>query len=119
MYSAQLLDHFEHPRNAGEVADANAKAEITNPVCGDVVQLSARVVAGSIEAIAFRAKGCVAAMACASAVTELASGRAMTTAHMLSPEDVERAVGGLSEASHHASALAIDALQALLGGVPK
>jgi nitrogen fixation protein NifU and related proteins len=49
MYSAKLLDHFEHPRNPGEVEAANAIAEVSNPVCGDVVRFSARVVAGRIE----------------------------------------------------------------------
>ena len=116
MYSPQLLEHFEHPRNVGDIADANAKVEISNPVCGDVVQLSARVVAGRIEAIAFRAKGCVAAMACASAVTELVSGREVAAARSVSRDDVERAVGGLPEASQHASALAVDAVRALLNG---
>jgi nitrogen fixation NifU-like protein len=117
MYSPQLLDHFEHPRNAGEVANANARVEVSNPVCGDVLQLSARVSAGRIEAIAFRAKGCVAAMACASAVTELVSGCDVAAARTLGRDDVEHAVGGLPEASLHASALALDALAALLKGL--
>ena len=115
MYSAELLDHFEHPRNAGEVAGANATAEINNPACGDVVRFTARIVEGRVAAIGFRAKGCVPAMACASALTELALGRDAGELRGLSRADVERAVGGLPEASGHASALAIDALWALLG----
>src|SRR3974390_1828300 len=95
MYSAELLDHFEHPRHAGEVADANAIAEISNPVCGDVVRLTARIVEGRVAAIAFRAKGCVPAMACASVLTELAVGRDIGELRALSRAEVGRKGGGL------------------------
>jgi len=114
MYSAKLLDHFEHPRNAGDVEKANAIAEVSNPVCGDVVRLSARVVAGRIEEIRFRAKGCVPAMACASALTELVSGRSADSTVGLLQREVEAAVDGLPEASSHASQLAVEALRRLL-----
>jgi nitrogen fixation protein NifU and related proteins len=117
MYSAKLLDHFEHPRNAGDVEQANAVAEVSNPVCGDVVRFSARVAEGRIVEIRFRAKGCVPAMACASALTELISGRELSAARRLSREDVELAVEGLPEASGHASQLAVEALGKLLDQV--
>jgi nitrogen fixation protein NifU and related proteins len=117
MYSPQVLDHFEHPRNTGTVADADASARIENPACGDVLELTVRVVEGRIAEIRFRAKGCVAAMACASAVTELASGKTVAEARKLRREDVLGAVGGLPAASSHASHLAIDALAAVLKGI--
>ena len=63
LYSPQLLDHFEHPRNAGELEDADLRVRVENPACGDVLELSAQTRAASIEAIRFRAKGCVPAMA--------------------------------------------------------
>src|SRR5277367_560258 len=115
MYSPQVLDHFEHPRNAGTVADADATARIENPACGDVLELTVRILEGRIVEIRFRAKGCVAAMACASAVTELVRGKAVLDVGKLSREDVLGAVGGLPTASFHASHLAIDALRAVLG----
>ena len=115
MYSPQVLDHFEHPRNAGAVADANASARIENPACGDVLELTARVADGRIAEIGFKAKGCVAAMACGSAVTELVRGKSVEEARKLSREELLAAVGGLPEASQHASHLAIDALKAMLG----
>lgn len=115
MYSAQVLDHFEHPRNAGTVADADASARIENPACGDVLELTAKVVEGRIAEIRFRAKGCVAAMACASALTELAQGRTLEEARRLTREELVRAVGGLPEASGHAGHLAMDALGAVVG----
>jgi nitrogen fixation protein NifU and related proteins len=110
MYSPELLDHFEHPRNAGEIADPDASAQVQNPGCGDVLKLTVRVTDGRISEIRFRAKGCVPAMACGSAVTELAKGRAVEEARALRPQDVADAVGGLPETSSHASHLAVDAL---------
>lgn len=118
MYSPQVLDHFEHPRNAGTVADADATARIENPACGDVLELTAKIAEGRIAEIRFRAKGCVAAMACGSAVTELVNGRTVVEAKKLSRDDLVRAVGGLPAASSHASHLAMDALAAVLGKIP-
>jgi len=114
MYSAQVLEHFEHPRNAGTVPDADASACLENPACGDVLELSMKISGGWIEEIRFRAKGCVAAVACGSALTELARGKSVEDAAKLSREDLVRAVGGLPNASEHASHLAMDALKAVL-----
>jgi nitrogen fixation NifU-like protein len=118
MYSPQLLDHFEHPRNAGTIADADASARIENPACGDILELTLKIADGQITQICFRARGCVAAMACGSALTELATGKSLADARKLSREDVARAVGGLPQASSHAAHLAIDALNAALDQHP-
>jgi len=114
MYSAKLLEHFEHPRNAGELPDANATARLENPVCGDVLQLWLRVQEARIEAASFKAKGCVPAMACASALAELLANMSIADARSLSAEHLEVAVGGLPAASKHAAALAVDCLRAAL-----
>jgi nitrogen fixation NifU-like protein len=114
MYSPQLLDHFQNPRNAGEILDADAAVQLENPACGDVLKLTIRVGNGRIADIRFLAKGCVPAMACGSALTELVKGRTVTEAKSLRREDVVEAVGGLPEASTHASYLAIDAITAAL-----
>ena len=114
MYSAELLDHFEHPRNSGEVTDATARRRLENPACGDVLELTAKVTDDRITDIRFRAKGCVPAMACASALTEIARGKSIKDASAISKEDVVLAVGGLPAASGHAAQLAVDALRALL-----
>ncbi|MGO9324064.1 MAG: iron-sulfur cluster assembly scaffold protein [Terracidiphilus sp.] len=119
MYSSQVLDHFEHPRNAGAVADADASARIENPACGDVLELTVKIAEGRIAEIRFRAKGCVAAMACGSAVTELVSGKTVAEASGLSRDELVRAVGGLPAASSHASHLAMDTLAAVLGKLAK
>ena len=114
MYSPQLLDHFQNPRNAGDLSDADATVEIENPVCGDVIRLSVRFDAGRIAQIRFKAKGCVPAMACGSALTEMVLGKTAEEAGRLTREDLVRAVGGLPQASSHAAQLALDALSAVL-----
>ena len=114
MYSPQLLDHFEHPRNAGVVGEPDAQAKIENPACGDVLKLTIKIEGGRIEEIRFQAKGCVASMACASALTELVRGKTVEEARALRREEVVHAVGGLPAASIHASHLAVDALEAVL-----
>jgi len=114
MYSAQLLDHFQNPRNAGEIADADAVAEIENPACGDILRLSLKVSADRITQAQFKAKGCVAAIACGSALTDLVMGKTIEEARSLRRDDVSAAVGGLPHASTHAAQLALDALSAAL-----
>jgi len=117
MYSAQLLDHFEHPRNVGDLADADAVVEISNPVCGDVIRLGLKIQADRIDQIRFKAKGCVPALACGSALTELALGKTAVDARKLNRDDLITAVGGLPQASTHAAQLAVDALSAALNQI--
>ena len=114
MYSPKVLDHFEHPRNAGLLKDPDATAQVENPVCGDVLKLTVRISQDRIVEIKFLAKGCVPSMACASAITEFLQGKTLTEAAALRREDLVLKLGGLPEASTHASHLAIDALAALL-----
>lgn len=115
MYSPQLLDHFEHPRNAGEVSNPDVTVQIENPACGDILKLTLRIAHGRITEIRFRAKGCVPAMACGSLLTELVQGKTLDEASKLRREELVQAIGGLPEASGHASHLAMDALTAALG----
>ena len=119
MYSSQLLEHFEHPRNAGVVDAPDASVRMENPACGDVLQLTVKADEGRIEEIRFRAKGCVASMACASALTELALGKPLAEVRKLTRDELVRAVGGLPAASEHASHLAMDALRAVLDKLRK
>lgn len=114
MYSAQLLDHFQNPRNAGEVADADATIELENPACGDILRLTVKISAGRIAQAQFKAKGCVASIACGSALTELILGKTLNEARSVQREEIVRAVGGLPQGSTHAAQLALDALAAAL-----
>jgi nitrogen fixation NifU-like protein len=117
MYSAQLLEHFQNPRNVGEIRDADAIAELENPACGDLLRLTLKSSAGRITHAQFKAKGCVAAIACGSALTELVVGKTFGEASSLRRGDVVSAVGGLPQASTHAAQLAVDALSLALSRV--
>jgi nitrogen fixation protein NifU and related proteins len=114
MYSSQVLDHFQHPRNAGQVVNPASSVQVDNPACGDVLKLTLRVVDHRIEEIRFLAQGCVPTMACASLLTELVQGRTISEARQFRREELVIAIGGLPRASLHASHLAIDALNAAL-----
>ena len=117
-YSPQLLDHFEHPRNVGEIEAADAVAEVENPACGDIMQLSLKLEDGRIVQARFRTRGCVPSIACGSALTEMLQGKSSAEARALRREELVAAVGGLGNASQHASHLAMDALAAALSQLP-
>ena len=114
MYSKELLNHFQNPRNAGELPSPTATAQVENPACGDVLQLSLRLENAKIAAARFGAKGCVAAIACGSLLTEMLQGLTLQQASELKKEDVIARLGGLPPESMHASHLAMDALSAVL-----
>ena len=116
VYSPQVLDHFEHPRNTGLVENADVSVQVENPVCGDVLRLTARIEDCRIVEIKFLAKGCVPAMACASALTELVKGKTLGEAQTITREQLTAEVGRLPQASSHAAQLAIDSLTKMLRG---
>jgi nitrogen fixation NifU-like protein len=114
MYSREVLDHFEHPRNPGVVSDPDATVQIENPACGDTLKLTVKISGAQIAEIRFLAKGCVASIACGSALTELVHGRTVAQARALQKDELLNAVGGLPPASMHTVHLALDALKAVL-----
>jgi len=114
MYSEAVLDHFQNPRNAGTLDAATATVSVENPVCGDILELSARVEAGRIAEARFRTRGCVTALACSSLLTELLRGKTPSEASSISSEQISQALGGLPPATLHGAQLARDAVQALL-----
>ena len=117
-YSPQVLEHFERPRNVGEVEGADACAEVENPACGDIMRLSLKLAGGRIAEARFRTKGCVPSIACGSALTEMLLGKSVAEARTLRREELVAAVGGLAPESQHASHLAMDALAAVLLRLP-
>ena len=122
VYSPELLDHFQNPRNAGKVEAPDATAQLENPACGDILELSLKLEKTKLKGrriadIRFRAKGCVPAIACGSAITDLVKGKNVDEARHVSREELVRKVGGLPQASAHASHLAMDTLAALLGNL--
>lgn len=114
MYSPIFKDHLTNPRNVGELADANASAEETNPVCGDRLRLYLRVSDGRVEAAQFLAYGCPPTLACGSALTEMLQGCSLADARKLTRKELVEAIGGLPSRKLHAAALAIEALKSAL-----
>jgi nitrogen fixation NifU-like protein len=113
MFNETLLDHFKNPRNAGDLPGASATVEVSNPVCGDVLRLSARVEAGRIAEARFKTQGCVAAIAASSVLTELLRGKSARELTSITPEEISAALGGLPPATFHAAQLCEDAVKAL------
>jgi nitrogen fixation protein NifU and related proteins len=114
VYSAQFKDHLAHPRNAGELPDANAIADEKNPVCGDRLRLSLRVENNRIEAARYLAYGCPPTLVCGSVLTELIIGKTTEEAMQITRADLLNAIGGLPSRKHHAASLAIETLHSAL-----
>ena len=113
MYSEAVLDHFQNPRNVGTLDTATATISVENPVCGDILELSARIDSGRIAEARFRTRGCVTAMACSSLLTELMCGKTPAEIRDITPEQISEKLGGLPPATFHAAQLARDAVQAI------
>jgi nitrogen fixation NifU-like protein len=114
-FSPQLLDHFRNPRNSGELANATHRVEVTNPVCGDVLRLAARIEGGRILEAKFLCRGCTTAIACASWLADFLEGKSLDEARAINSSAVADALGSLPEETRHGATLAADALKALLG----
>ena len=114
MYTNQVAEHIANPRNVGELPDANAQASVTNPVCGDVLQLMLKIVDGRIAEVRFKTFGCEAAIAASSLLTEMIKGKSLTDAYDITPDRITTALGGLPRVKLHASALADEALKEAL-----
>jgi NifU-like protein involved in Fe-S cluster formation len=113
MLHSRLIDHFKNPRNVGELAAPARVVEASNPVCGDLLRLSARFEDGRVVEAAFRTRGCTASIAAGSALTELILGKTLAELKLLRAADVEAGVGELSNESKHASVLCLDAVRKL------
>ncbi len=116
-YSETFKDHLANPRNAGELIDANAIAEETNPVCGDRLRLSLRIMNGRIDACRFLAYGCPPTLVCGSALAEMLEGLRVEEAAQLTRQNIIDAIGSLSSRKQHAAALAIETLNSALAKV--
>jgi nitrogen fixation NifU-like protein len=116
--SPALIEHFRNPRNVGELAAPAITIEVSNPICGDILRLSAVIEGGRVAESRFKVRGCTASIAAGSALTELLAGRDKANLKSLQASDVEQAVGGLSNESKHAAVLCIDAVRALLAQFP-
>lgn len=115
MYSEKVLDHFQNPRNVGELEDANGVGMVGNPKCGDIMQMFLKINdEGVIEDVRFKTFGCGAAVATSSMATELIKGKTIEEARKLSNSAVVEALEGLPPQKIHCSVLAEEAVQAAL-----
>ncbi|MGI8424291.1 MAG: iron-sulfur cluster assembly scaffold protein [Chloroflexota bacterium] len=113
-YSPTVLDHFQRPRNLGDLDQPDAVAEVENPACGDRTRLAIKLADGKISQARFRTEGCPAAIAASSMTTELIVGRTLDQAASLRDTDVARALGGLPRNKLHCSVLAEDVIRAVI-----
>jgi nitrogen fixation NifU-like protein len=113
-YSQKLLDYFQNPRCVGEIPNASGVAEVSNPVCGDVMKLWVVIENGRIADAKFKAQGCSAAIATSSYATEMLIGRQIEEARKITKEQIADALGGLPASKIHCSVLAVDAIREAL-----
>jgi nitrogen fixation NifU-like protein len=119
MYSQKLLDYFQNPRCVGEIPEADAVAEVSNPVCGDVMKLWVKLENGRIRDAKFKAQGCSAAIATSSYATEMLVGMDVERARRITKEEIAEGLGGLPASKIHCSVLASDAIREALGNPNK
>lgn len=112
LYSEKVMDHFLHPRNVGEIEDADGIGEVGNAVCGDIMKMYIKVVDGIIVDVKFKTFGCGSAIATSSMATELIKGKSIEEALTLSNKAVVEALDGLPAHKVHCSVLAEEAVKA-------
>lgn len=115
LYSEKVMDHFEHPRNVGEIMDADAVGQVGNPKCGDIMKMYLKIEDGVIVDAKFKTFGCGSAIATSSMATELIRGKRVEEALSLTNAAVAEALDGLPAYKMHCSVLAEEAIKAALG----
>lgn len=113
-YSDKVMDHFNNPRNVGEIPDASGVGTVGNPVCGDVMKMYLKIENDIVVDAKFKTFGCGAAIATSSMVTEMIKGKTIEEALLVSNRSVAEALGGLPPVKMHCSVLAEEALRSAL-----
>lgn len=111
LYSPLVMDHFEHPRNAGEMESPDGEATKANPVCGDRMRVMIRVEDGRIAEVRWQTRGCPPAIATSSFASEMVAGWTLEEVDALTREAIAEGIGGLPKDKVHCSVLAADALR--------
>jgi len=114
LYNSTVMDHFMHPRNMGDLKDADGVGEVGAAACGDIMKISLKIKDGKIEDARFKTFGCGSAIASSSMATELIKGRSIDEAMSFTNQEVVDALGGLPPVKIHCSVLAEEALKAAL-----
>ncbi len=110
MYSEKVMDHFLHPKNVGEIENADGIGTVGNPVCGDVMTFYIKVDNNRIVDVKFKTFGCAAAIAVSSMVSEMVKGKTLDEALKITNKTVAEELGGLPPQKLHCSNLGADAL---------
>lgn len=110
MYTEKVMDHFQNPRNVGDLAEADGIGEVGNAVCGDIMKIYIKVENDRIADVKFKTFGCGAAIATSSMVTEMVKGKTLDEALQVTNKAVAEALDGLPPQKMHCSNLAADAL---------
>ena len=113
-YSKKVMDHFAHPRNVGEMPEANAVGQVGNQKCGDIMKMMLKIENDVIVDAKFQTFGCGAAVATSSMATELVKGKTVQEALQLTNKAVMEALDGLPPVKVHCSVLAEEAIRAAL-----
>ena len=108
------MDHFEHPRNVGEIENADGVGQVGNPKCGDIMKMYLKIDDGVITDVKFKTFGCGSAIATSSMATELIKGKPIEEAMTLPTAAVAEALDGLPAYKMHCSVLAEEAIKAAL-----
>lgn len=116
MYSDKVLEHFQNPRNMGEIDDPDAVGDVGNPRCGDMMRITMRIdpQTDTIADIKFKTFGCGAAIATSSMITEMVKGKTLEEALQVSNKSVAEELGGLPPVKMHCSVLAEQGIAAAL-----
>ncbi|MHB0979846.1 MAG: iron-sulfur cluster assembly scaffold protein [Thermoleophilia bacterium] len=111
LYEDLVCEHFLHPRNVGELADADGVGAVGDPQCGDYFKVWIRVEGELLAEVKYKVRGCPAAVATCSMMSELATGKTVGEAYELDDVDIMHALGGLPEDKQHCSNHAAAALR--------
>ena len=111
LYTDMVMDHFMHPRNVGEIPDADGVGEVGNAKCGDIMKMYLDIKDGVIQDVKFETFGCGSAIASSSMATEMIKGKTVEEALAISNKDVVDALGGLPAHKLHCSVLAEEAIK--------
>jgi nitrogen fixation NifU-like protein len=114
MYSDKVIEHFQNPRNVGDIPDYDGMGKVGSPVCGDMMEVYIKVEDGRLVDVKYKTFGCGAAVASGSMGTEMVKGKTIEEAMSITDQQVAEALDGLPPEKMHCSNLAADGIRAAI-----